>query len=292
MDSTADAPVSRRRALLLGGALAGGALGVAACSSSSDTSSSTPQSDASTTTTSAAASDGPAGGTDEGTGTPSATVFTAADFAALGTCVVLPELTEGPFPTRSEIERRDVTEGIEGMPLRVGIQVVDESCAPVPGATVEIWHCDVDGDYSEYLDGATDDDAGPEASFLRGSQVSNDEGIVEFHTIWPGWYSGRAIHIHSKIHVDDSTVLTTQYLFDDALNEEVMATGPYKAHGPPDTTNGEDGVTRGSGSDDLLFSVADDSDIGGRRALIVVGVDPEASSRAGSGGGPSGSARR
>jgi len=103
--------------------------------------------------------------------------------------------------------------------------------------------------------------------------VVDGEGIVEFVTIWPGWYRGRAIHIHSAIHVDDSTVLTTQYLFDDDLNAEVMASGPYAAYGQPDTTNAQDGVTRGAAErDGLLFTVADDTALDGRRALIVVGV--------------------
>ena len=106
------------------------------------------------------------------------------------TCLVLPELTEGPFPTIEQIERRDITEGRAGLPLRVGVQVVDESCVPIPGATVEIWHCDIDGDYSAYADGYTDDDGGEGTTFLRGSQVANADGIVEFLTVYPGWYAG------------------------------------------------------------------------------------------------------
>ena len=156
-------------------------------------------------------------------------MFTAADFAALGTCVVLPDLTQGPFPTVEQIERRDITEGHAGLPLRVGVQVVDGSCVPIPGATVEIWHCDIDGDYSAYADGYTDDDGAEGTTFLRGSQVANADGIVEFHTVYPGWYAGRAVHIHAKVHIDDETVLTTQFLFDDALNSEVMATRAVRA---------------------------------------------------------------
>ena len=103
--------------------------------------------------------------------------------------------------------------------------------------TVEIWHCDIDGDYSAYADGYTDDDDGEGTTFLRGSQVANADGIVEFLTVYPGWYAGRAVHIHAKVHIDDATVLTTQFLFDDALNSEVMATEPYAAFGEPNTTN-------------------------------------------------------
>ena len=140
-------------------------------------------------------------------GTPATTVFSAADFAGLGTCLVYPQLTAGPFPSVELMERRDITEGMAGHPLRVGIQLVDESCAPIPGALVEIWHCDVDGDYSAYSDGATDDDAGEGTTFYRGYQTSNTDGIVEFLTSYPGWYRGRAVHIHSTVHIDEATVL-------------------------------------------------------------------------------------
>ena len=194
-------------------------------------------------------------------------MFTAADFAGLGTCLVLPDLTQGPFPTIEQIERRDITEGRAGLPLRVGIQVVDESCVPIPGATVEIWHCDIDGDYSAYADGYTDDDDGEGTTFLRGSQVANADGIVEFQTVYPGWYQGRAVHIHAKVHIDDATVLTTQFLFDDALNDEVLATAPYAAVRRPDTTNAAGRRDRRlrRGGRPALRRVADDAAIGGRR---------------------------
>jgi protocatechuate 3,4-dioxygenase beta subunit len=289
--------ISRRRLLSLGGTLVGGAVVWAACSGSDDganpttepatadtaatepsTTDSASSEPATTSPSTAAPTTAPATTAAEAidmtAGTPSTTAFTAADFADLGTCRVLPDLTAGPFPTVTEIERRDVTEGLSGMPLRVGIQVVDASCAPVPGATVEIWHCDADGDYSGYADGFTDDDGGEGTTFLRGSQVANDEGIVEFVTIWPGWYGGRAVHIHSAVHVDGETVLTTQFLFDDALNSEVLATGRYASYGEPDTTNASDGATGGSGeADGLLLAVSDDAELAGKRGLIVVGLD-------------------
>ncbi len=280
--------MSRRGLLALGGSL-GGAMLVTACGGDGGSGSST---------TAASTSDGSAGSSTSTTaagtansalssGTPSSTVFTAADFSGLGTCQLLPELTEGPYPTVDQIERRDVTEDRTGTPLRVGIQVVDETCAPIPGAMVEIWHCDIDGDYSAYADGYTSDDDGPGTTFLRGSQQSNDEGIVEFHTIWPGWYPGRAVHIHSKVHIDDSTVLTTQFLFEDSENEAVLSESPYAQFGLPDTSTGDDHVSRGDS--DLNMAVADDSDIGGKRGLIVVGLDPDGSSSASGSGGGTGS---
>jgi protocatechuate 3,4-dioxygenase beta subunit len=232
--------------------------------------------DTSTTANTSATSESP----DRSTltnGTPSTTVFTPADFAGLGTCLLFPDLTAGPFPSIELMERRDITEGMTGHPLRVGIQVVDESCAPIPGALVEIWHCDVDGDYSAYQDGATDDDAGEGTTFYRGYQTSNTDGVVEFLTSYPGWYRGRAVHIHSQIHIDEATALTTQFLFDDELNDEIMAQGVYAAYGSPDTTNAEDGVTRGiSDASAVIMTASADVEIAGTRALIVVGVDPNA----------------
>ncbi len=303
-------PISRRRLLALGSTVVGGAVVLVACGGD-DTGASTTTAGSASTSTSGAASTTVAGSgattpstaassstsstvaSSLSTGTPPTTAFAGADFADLSACRLLPELTQGPYPTLQQIERRDVTEGHDGLPLRVGIQVVDETCQPIEGAVVEIWHCDVDGDYSAYADGYTADDAGEGTTFLRGFQTSNADGIVEFLTVYPGWYTGRAIHIHSKVHIDDTTVLTTQYLFDDDLNAQVMTTEPYAAYGQPDTTNGTDGVTRGDGeADGLLFSVSDDAAIAGKRALIVVGVDPAATSTEGGmpgGGGPGGS---
>lgn len=287
------AALTRRRFLAVGTmTVAGAGLVLAGCSDDSDSSDGTATT-TSTTSGSTTAGDGATTSTDEvdgegPAGTPADTAFTAADFASLGTCLVLPELTAGPFPTIEQMERRDITEGKAGHPLRVGIQVVDESCEPIPGATVEIWHCDVDGDYSAYADGATEEDDAEGSTFFRGFQVTNDDGIVEFHTVYPGWYTGRAIHIHSAVHIDDTTVLTTQYLFDDELNSQMMTEEPYAEFGEPDTTNSRDGVTGGTAeTDGLLMTVSDDDAIGGSRALIVVGVDPSATS-SGGGGGPGG----
>ncbi len=286
--------LSRRAALGAGGGAAL-ALVVAACSSGSDdgaATTTTPGTGASgggdsrggaSSTTVAAGADGAAAAT----GTPSTTVFSAADFAALGACLLSPEQTEGPYPTVSQIERRDIRESLSGHPLRLGLQVVDEACEPVPGAVVEIWHCDTDGDYSSYLDGGTDDDAGEGTTFLRGSQTANDEGIVEFVTNYPGWYRGRAVHIHTKVHLDDTTVLTSQIYFDDDLNSEIFRSAPYQ--GDPDTTNLEDSIAGGDPAENGSQATAsEDAELRGTRALLVLGIDPEVESTGSGGGGLAG----
>lgn len=290
--------ISRRAALGTGGGAAF-ALLVAACSSGSDArgvgSSTTSTTASSTTAAAGASSTTVAGGTALTSGTPATTVFTAADFSALGTCLLSPEQTEGPYPTVTQIERRDIREALVGHPLRLGLQVVDEACEPVPGAVVEIWHCDTDGDYSAYSDGGTDDDAGEGTTFLRGSQTANDDGIVEFITNYPGWYRGRAVHIHTKVHLDDSTVLTSQIFFDDDLNSEIFTESPYQ--GDPDTTNLEDSIAGGDPADNGTQATAsDDTELAGTRALLVLGIDPDATSTGSAGGagrgGPGGAPPR
>lgn len=168
--------------------------------------------------------------------------LTGADFDALGTCALMAETTAGPYPTQEHLERSDVTEGYPGHPTRLGLRVVDAACNPVPGAIVEIWHADATGDYSEYSDGGDGKDEGAGTTFLRGYQVAGDDGIVDFHTIYPGWYRGRAVHIHLRVHVDGDTVLTSQLFFDDSYTEEVYAAEPYAANGSPDTPNERDGI--------------------------------------------------
>jgi len=287
-----------RRTFLVSGGLATLGLALAACSSSGDggssdaasttsgsagdqagTTSATPTTAASSGTTAAAAETTAAAAipaaVDTASGTPATTVFTLADFAGLGTCTLSPEQTEGPFPSPTLLERRDVTEGLSGYPLRVGVQVVDASCAPIPGAVVEIWHCDVDGDYSAYTDGATSDDAGAGTTFLRGSQTANDDGIVEFHTNYPGWYRGRAVHIHTKVWIDGSQALVSQMYFDDDQNAAIFSgDGAYADRGLPDTTNEQDGVSRGAdpATNGTQMTVSDDAEIGGSRALLVLGL--------------------
>ncbi|MEM7142934.1 MAG: protocatechuate dioxygenase [Actinomycetota bacterium] len=195
--------------------------------------------------------------------------FTAADFAALGTCVLFPEATAGPFPTIEQIYRRDVTEGYAGHPVRLGMRAIDGDCNPIPGADVEIWHTDATGDYSSYEDGGTGKDEGAGTTFLRGAQIANDDGIVEFATNYPGWYPGRAVHIHLRVRVDGDLVLTGQVYFDDDYTAQVFAEGAYAEFGLPDTP-----LSRDFGSDDaangaLLALTPTDA---GTTALINIGV--------------------
>jgi protocatechuate 3,4-dioxygenase beta subunit len=150
-----------------------------------------------------------------------------------GSCTLTPELTEGPFYFDVERVRSDIREGRDGARLGLALRVRDASkgCEPIQSAVVDIWHCDALGEYS----------AEPE-SFLRGAQVTDRDGVAEFTTIYPGWYQGRAVHIHAKVHLDNQTVLTTQLFFDDDLSERVFRAAPYAEHSGAIQRNAEDGI--------------------------------------------------
>jgi protocatechuate 3,4-dioxygenase beta subunit len=202
------------------------------------------------------------------------TSLTPADFAALRPCKLVPEQTQGPFYADLDLVRRDITEGLRGHPLRLGLQVVDagQDCRPVPDAMVDIWHADVDGDYSAFVDGGSEDDAGPGTTFLRGTQVSNRDGIVEFRTNYPGWYTGRAVHIHVMVHLDGATVATTQLYFPEEWTDRVHAQAPYAAHGTRDTRNEDDFIAGDPAAGGNL--VAASADGTGTLGLVVLGINP------------------
>ena len=160
-------------------------------------------------------------------------------------CVLTPELTEGPYYVSGEKLRRDITEGKPGTALLLTLAVLNaRTCKVVKGATVEIWHCDAGGVYS----GAVANNPG--TNFLRGGQKTNANGIAQ---IYPGWYQGRAVHIHANVHVRGSVMHTGQLFFPAAITQAVYAKAPYSTHGTaPDTANGQDAIYRNGGAKGML----------------------------------------
>lgn len=264
-----------RRSFLLGA----GALWLTACSGENDSSSLGP-----TETPSAETQATSEPGTEEPAPTsesPSSGIedagfgeLRASSFAALPVCAVLPSSAEGPFPSLELLDRRDVSEDYPGHPLRLGIRVVDEDCEPVPGARVEIWHTDASGDYSSYVDEGDGKDEGVGTTFMRGIQTANDEGILEFLTIYPGWYGGRAVHIHTKVWVGNAEVLTAQLYFDEAYTENIYQEAPYAAFGSADTPWSQDGLIGDPTKDGtgISLSAAPTSRGEGTLGLVNLGV--------------------
>ena len=244
--------VSRRRALSLGGTIGLAAL-LAAC-----TDQNRPV--------------GPAGAKaarptlPPGSGTSAAAAGSdlVAALDAAGTCRTSPEQTEGPFWFDIDSIRSDIREDRPGVVLELALRVLDvSSCSaggqavPVSDAVVEVWHCDAFGRYSGFetrsasqsggtSDGsysAGDSEAAPadDGTYLRGAQVADSNGIVQFTTIFPGWYPGRTTHIHAKVHRARQSVLSTQLYLPDQTAVEVNAARPYSDNIGRPTSNADDG---------------------------------------------------
>lgn len=185
--------------------------------------------------------------------------------ATAASCVLAPEMTEGPFYIPREQVRRNVREGEPGIPLAVELGVVkSSSCKPIAGAAVDIWHADAGGNYSGF-----DADAGGGRTFLRGIQRTDAKGVARFDTIYPGWYNGRAVHIHVKVHVSGQVIHTGQLFFDDALSDAVFTRKPYSARPPRDVRNRNDAIFSDGGRHSLLHVVRRGT---GYRGSISMGV--------------------
>lgn len=147
-------------------------------------------------------------------------------------CVVAPSETEGPFPTKSPsaYDRSDITDGRPGykMTAKITIAQASKGCAPLAGAIVDIWHCDAEGNYSEYGGSGMQPVNYTGVHFLRGRQVTDANGEVNFTTIFPGWYQGRSTHIH--VHIYDAegiSLKVTQIAFPEGPGSAVAAVNGY-----------------------------------------------------------------
>ena len=200
---------------------------------------------------------------------------------AAPSCVVKPELTEGPYFVDDQLDRFDIriepSDGSisEGVPLALTVnlsQVGGEGCLPLPGAQVDVWHCDARGVYSSVSDN-TGNTVGQ--TFLRGYQVTDAEGAARFLTVYPGWYTGRAVHIHFKVRTTGSDgnayEFTSQWFFDDALSDQVFTQLPYANKSGRRMLNSSDGIYRAAG-DQLLLNVAQVED-GSYATTFDLGLD-------------------
>jgi protocatechuate 3,4-dioxygenase beta subunit len=226
--------IGRREALgLLGAASAAVALG---CSDS-------PSSPTSTTTT---------------TTTPPTTGSNAA-------CAVTPTETIGPYPSLTDLFRSDIREGKAGTLLTLTVKVVNvnSACAAVPNANVEIWHVDAAGNYSQYGTQTTQ-------TYLRGIQTTNANGDVTFITIYPGWYQGRATHIHVEVTINGVSRKVTQIAFPESVNNTVHTAGVYASRGTNPMSNLSDGIFSDSLSSEIVTPTGDAAS--GYAATFQVGV--------------------
>ena len=172
-----------------------------------------------------------------------------------------PQQTEGPYFVDTILKRSDIRSDPtnhlvqQGIPLQLVFHIYkvkpNGSCVPLKRARVDIWNANSQGVYSDVKAAGT---AGK--YFLRGYQITNRKGVVQFTTIYPGWYATRAIHIHIKVRAftgsKQTLEWTSQFYFDDAVNNDVHTQPPYSQHGPVKWTNEEDYIYNGASTDGLF----------------------------------------
>lgn len=184
---------------------------------------------------------------------------------ALPSCIVRPALTEGPYFVDEKLDRSDIRSDPSDGSVRPGIplslifnvsQVASGTCASLAGALVDVWHCDAAGVYSDASDPLDRGFSTKGKKFLRGYQTTGTNGLATFTTIYPGWYQGRAVHIHFKIRTaargGAGSEFTSQLFFDEATNDAVLAQAPY-ARGGQRLRNDGDSIYR-SGGEKLLLT--------------------------------------
>jgi len=187
----------------------------------------------------------------DSTVTPTTTTTTTTDTttgsSSSSGCSVIETETEGPYPTHSPASyvRSDITSDRTGYKMTVNITVnnSNNSCNALSGALVDIWHCDAEGNYSEYGGSGTQSTNYTSVHFLRGRQTTNSSGLVTFTSIFPGWYTGRATHIHVHIYNSAGTSLkVTQIAFPEGTGTALAAVAGYTKGLSGYTYNATDGV--------------------------------------------------
>ena len=167
-------------------------------------------------------------------------------------CTLTCAATLGPCYYAANLVRRDITEGETGLPTLLSFLIVDaDTCQPIENASIDIWHTNAGGVYSAPINQMCNpgNALARTKTFTRGIQSTDGNGWAHFNTIFPGWYSGRTTHIHATIRRSGSEIVTTQFFFDDSLDDFVYKNHPnYSSRPNRDTTNLTDGVIGGSAS--------------------------------------------
>ncbi|TCN60479.1 intradiol ring-cleavage dioxygenase [Flavobacterium circumlabens] len=173
-----------------------------------------------------------------------------------GTCTVSPSETKGPFPikTPSQLVLENIKSDRIGIALLINLTIESKNnnCLPLAGVLVDVWHCDKDGNYSEYGGTTMQQTDYTSVHFLRGRQTTDSKGEASFLSIFPGWYQGRAPHIHVEVLTSSGTsLLVTQIAFPENVSSAVYSSTNYASHGQADTSNTKDNVFSDSLANEL-----------------------------------------
>ncbi|MFE2062440.1 intradiol ring-cleavage dioxygenase [Streptomyces sp. NPDC059467] len=201
--------------------------------------------------------------------------------AAAAVCTLTEEQTEGPYYLDGALVRTNITEGKSGIALSLALTVVNSACTVIPNALVEVWHADALGEYSGYVgnNGHSESDDG---TFLRGGVLTNSSGVANITTIYPGWYRGRCIHIHVKVHTGvtltsdgsfsgGTTVHTGQLFINETITTAVAKVSPYSTNTVTRTTLSGDSIYDGGGASSGLMTVTG-STSAGYTGTLTLGV--------------------
>ncbi|MFF3940082.1 intradiol ring-cleavage dioxygenase [Streptomyces phaeofaciens] len=217
---------------------------------------------------------------------PTAETADTAPVAAAAVCTLTKEMTEGPYYLDGQYVRADITEGKTGFPLKLALTVVDDdTCVPLSNALVEIWHCDALGEYSGFVgnNGHSEPDSG---TFLRGGVLTNSSGLASITTVYPGWYRGRCVHIHLKVHTNvtltsdgsftgGQEIHTGQLFFNETITTAVARLSPYSANTVTRTTLAQDSIydEGGAASGLLTLTALGSSPSAGYTGTLTLGVE-------------------
>jgi protocatechuate 3,4-dioxygenase beta subunit len=206
----------------------------------------------------------------------------ATDTTPAGSCVLTAALTEGPYFVDEKLNRSDIRadpttgELSAGVPLSLAFdvsRVANAACTPLTGAYLDVWHCDAAGLYSDESANGTHG-----RKFLRGYQLTDADGVAKFTTIYPGWYSGRAVHVHFKLRLFAGATttyeFTSQFFFDESVTDAVHALAPYDGRGTRNVRNAGDGIYNGLSATQkaaLTLRPTTNAD-GGYAGVIALGV--------------------
>ncbi|MFN0158055.1 MAG: T9SS type A sorting domain-containing protein [Bacteroidota bacterium] len=192
-----------------------------------------------------------------------------------GVCWLTPQETEGPYYFNPSLVRQDIRTDVDtgtvhtGLQLNMTFTVIDIDCNPIPNVLVDIWHCDKDGVYSGYVQPGGNTVG---QDFMRGIQMTDANGQCSFITSYPGWYPGRATHVHFKVRLNSTTYVTSQYAFPDSVNNAVYVTPLYVARGPNPTTNASDGIFQNANPQYQVMAATPNATTGGYDGTYTIGV--------------------
>jgi protocatechuate 3,4-dioxygenase beta subunit len=198
-------------------------------------------------------------------------------FASPAGCWLTPQITAGPFYFNTNLFRQDIRYDFDtgtfydGIQLNMTFTIIDVNCNPISNVLVDIWHCDKDGRYSGYPNqpGGVNTTG---LDFLRGIQLTDSNGQCSFITSYPGWYPGRATHIHFKVRLDVTTFVTSQFAFPESVNAAVYATPLYVSRGPNPTSNEDDNIFNSAKPEYLMMETAANTQ-GGYDGIYTIGIN-------------------